>query len=280
MCGNIKIMTDFEPPSDRVYDPDLGEERDAFPDEVVNPEEEKAMQRLMRQGEEEFKKLYDEVAQSGQMSEDELNAILKAGKIKAERERQRYLEAIRSNPANIIADIFKKFDPQSDPRIQTTIVGLNQQVTSVTNNVNTAKSTDKIAGRDIQPTANYIPLAISELRSLIATYETNLDNPKVLQILNELGVLPTPEPISINQLFDIVRQANNKEESGKPYMSAENAIRGFPSKQPGLEGITVGVERNINLGSSSKEYIDIFGDTQTWARIIDKGNFTPYKPYE
>lgn len=281
-------MTDFEPPSDRVYDPYLGEERDAFPGEVVKPEEEKTMQRLMRQGEEEFKRLYAEVAQSGQLSQVELNGILKAGKIRAERERQKYLEAIRSNPANIIGNILRNLDPQADRSIFVSLNRLDSSIREVSEEVEEGRSTDKMGGRGLGSTVDYVGRVLDRRGfngAVIASYQSSqnilIDEDKVTKMLKELGAFPSPEITTASQLCKIIREAGNKAGSGKPVYDGRpdfNRIvqaKDIPANAPGLEGVTVRLSF-VNLSTPEVRNIYIQGTPQAWARIVDIGGYIPY----
>lgn len=89
------MVQEIPPSGDKVFDPNLGEERDAFPGEIVSPGEEKTLNRLMREANEVFRNQFDPVIKTGQLNEDEINAIQKAANIKAELKRRKYLALSR-----------------------------------------------------------------------------------------------------------------------------------------------------------------------------------------
>ena len=285
--------------TEQVYDPNLGGERDAFPGEVVPPEQQKTLQRLMQEGEGQFRKLYDEVAESGQLTPEELNGILKAGKIRAERERQKYLEGIRQNPANIIQGLLKECKPEENNIVMAMLGGLNNKVKNLEGAIASAKIPDQLKGADKSTLEYIIQLSNADPRIGILLnlqfYDryTAIDRENrpttdqnreqiVFETLKKLGLVPAESLRSFADLYSAVRDSGNTLNSGKPYAVSDTQDRlnvyrilNLSSNRPGLEGIEASFELNNIFQPRS---VAISSTPEALARIVDRGGYVPYNP--
>lgn len=280
-------MADLEPTGEKVYDPNLGKERDAFPGEIIPPEQEKTLNRVMRGGEEEFRKVYEAVAKTGRLTTEELNAVLKAGKINAEIKRQEYLKAIRENPANIISEIFRGFKPGQNLAANRALRELDGFVQDKTRILEIARATDKTAGRDIKPTQEYAEQVLRDFdsRRMTVYSRTNFNitegfNDSCRKLLIELDALPSEDIKSISQLVQSVLNSNNTSDSGKPYLQSGQKtdfiyINNLSAQRPGLEGVYI----NFTYDGFLQEVVslNILCGSTTLTRIVDRGQYVPYK---
>lgn len=288
--------------AEQVNDPNLlGGQRDAFPGEVVPPEQQTTLQRLMQEGENQFRALYDEVAESGQLTPEELNAILKAGKIKAERERQKYLEGIRQNPANIIQGFLKEFKPEENNIAMALLNGLNDKVETLERNITSIKTSNQLRGENKTTLAYMKELTqggsrLNELFRLdfyqdylSVNFATNdAGRPQtdknreqiVFEIIKKLGLVPADSLRSFDNLYRAVNNSGNTPESGKPYVEESGTtgniilkVKNLSSNRPGLEGITA----SIDINSRGLSSVIISSSPEALARIIDRGKYVPYQ---
>lgn len=281
-----KVAEQIEPTGQKVFDPFLGQERDAFPGEVVSPEEEKIMQRLMREGEERFGEIYSAVKDTGEMSEEEMNAVLKAGKVYAQVKRREYLEAIRQNPANILRNILDSLKGKVEYDTQyldMALDSLKENVQSLIKGVENNRAAARAAGRPITETVNYIPNPpYSTENSFVKIDRGNntgearsLFNQSVLDILRETDALPGENISSLIQLLGVIRGSGNRAGSGKPYIenyqgfgsSSNRKIDGLSATKPGLVGITFNVDYGDDFEYARNFYILVSEEAK--ARIVD-----------
>lgn len=277
----------------KAYDPILGKERDAFPGEIIPEEQQTTLNRLMAQGEAEFRALYDAVAATGQLSEPELNGILKAGKIRAEQKREEYLRAIRSNPANIIGTVIQSLPPLFPSQIKQASKTLNANVARVVELVNIAKNRNQVAGNIVFDTETYAAGTVASERSRVLTMlgtgqaAEQVKENQIIELLRKLDAFPTEEPQSIERLLSIIPVASNGIEFRTEYdvyyredvtsLNRERFTRlALPAKKPGLEGIQVLVNTQIlRPGEYTIIGSAILANPRAWARIVDIGGFSP-----
>lgn len=276
-------MSDENLSDQRVFDPDLGKERDAFPGEIVAPEEEKTLQRLMREGRNEFQTIFDAVKNTGQLNDDELTAVLKAGEAYGEIKRREYLEAIRTNPANLIANILMGLQPDKDPNLKKTLVDLNGKVAAKVAAIKDDMSASKLKGEELTKTRDS---AKKYLRSE-ADYELSRYLPvpgegadlKIETILDKLGAFPNDERVPLIRIRSILSGAGNDAKTGISYFSDApyvegNSVNNLKATSPLFEGVYVSLRYDRN-GNVSNLFID--GDEGFWARVVDTGQFVPYE---
>lgn len=270
------MAVNMEPTGERIYDPFSGEERDAFPGEVVDPKNETTMQRLMRQEEEKFLEMFRVVKETGEMSEDEMNAIRKAGRILAEQKRKEYLEQIKSNPAVILRSILVPLLPKFETNaINTGLRDLDGKIRKVKSAVTAAQSSDRVAGKELRPTSTYINIEINkENRSdrIIDTYygdgigtRTDISEPDAIKILQEMQALPSEDSLTINRIRGIIKAANNEAGSGKPRLEGVS-VYNLAALRPGLEGVFVNL---MCTNNGSIFGLNIRGDINAWVRILE-----------
>jgi len=298
------MAQEISPTEERVYDPLLGEERDAFPGEVVDPEKEKTLNSLMRKARETFANQFDPVIATGQLNEDEINAIQKAANIKAELERKEYLDAIHSNPANIIKGILKECNPEENNIVRAMLFGLNNKVKGLERNIASKKTSDQLSGKN-KNTLEYIEgllridsrlgdlLKLNFYQRYITVNEGQTDQERpptdrnsgqiVFETLKKLGLVPIESLRSFDELFVAVRDSGNTAESGKPYVQIDQntrnlIVKNISSSRPGLEGIRV----SFTLSSIffQMQSVAISGTPEALARIVDRGQYVPYQQPE
>jgi hypothetical protein len=286
------MAQEISPTEERVYDPLLGEGRDAFPGEVVDPEKEKTLNSLMRKARETFANQFDPVIATGQLTNEEINAIKKAANITAELKRKEYLDAIRSNPANILQGVLKEFNPKENPIVRNALISLDQNIAESTRRIGNLRSSDQIKGKK-RDTISYaaidairqIPGRGSTLTSFVSPdldqqRQRPLSQPEqnvVFSLVKNLGFPPLQNLESFNDLLNAVISANNQPNSGMPYLASfadTLSLKGFQSKRPGLEGI----QAVLTYDSVSRlQAVEITGTPKVFARIVDKGQYTPYR---
>lgn len=281
----------------RIYDPRLGKERDAFPEEVLPEDQQSTLQRLMA---EEMKKYEDMVqaAVGAKIATPENDRIvLGYGLAAAEKKREEYRRAIKTNPANLIAEVFKKLNPGNNGAASFALQVLNARVDENIRRVEAARNEDTVAGRSLRSAAVVVDLFYNRggvnsynipLRSILATYEPrdtlgNLDEQSVQTLLTELAAYPTPKPVNIIQLFQALPAYNGNINESRPKTPYTEQVRGssllvlrnLKANKPGLEGIGVNVVIAQNAAIKS---VDITGDVKAIARVVDIGGYAPYSP--
>lgn len=281
-------MADLEPTGQRVFDPILGTERDAFPSEVVPLEQEKTLNRLMREGEERFLQIYNAV--SGQLSEAESIAVLKAGRLFAEQKRQEYLEGIKSNPGNIIVNLLRPVaNEATDQPVRRGLLFLNKTVVDLSNLITRLRSTDEVAGKPTKSISDYLRGTAADQK--VFFYESTVPNQSVridietdifYEVISRLGALPSPNIQSYGELRNVVQGSRNEKESGKPFYFNDalsgTGISNLPCNIPGLEGFTVATAvRFINSGGDVRFQLAIFGDYDQQAALLENGQYTPFQ---
>lgn len=289
-------------PPQAIIDPLLGKPRDAFPGEIVPLEEQKTLQRLMAKEIIEFKKFLDPAVQTGQLTPDEINAILKAGNIRAELKRAEYLKAIRTNPANIIIDICRKYG------LEELSVKFNADIDLLRKDVEDIKAVAITKGTLPPATDTAVEFALDNRRrsrardlsafkiadgnrvrfgggegSVVDTQQSLVvnagdinptDSPTIIALLRDLGIPLLNNVQSIDDLFRIIKGANNQDAS-KAYIRQIFDIAVIPnlrSEKPGLEGVRVALAGRFRLNNMLEEDSIRFGiifSPQVCARILD-----------
>jgi len=283
------MVQEIPPSGDKVFDPNLGEERDAFPGEIVSPGEEKTLNRLMREANEVFRNQFDPVIKTGQLNEDEINAIQKAANIKAELKRREYLDAIRSNPANILQSALKEFNPKQNKIISNSLISLDGNVKIAIDAIEFIKASYEIKG-EAKDTLSYVKEAIGNrsVRGNLASFAkpktlgreetggiSRKDQNIIFPVIKSLGLIPSEEIKSFDDLLTAVRSAKNQPSSGMPYIVPDEVgpIVKVRSKKPGLEGIEALLQYD---NSPDLLGVQIIGASEVFTRIVDKGQYVPY----
>lgn len=267
----------------RIFDPRLGEDRDAFPGEVVDPEKQSTLQRLMAEEEERFTADLAEVKATGKFSPDDENAVRRFAKLRAEVQRAKYLEALNSNPANLLQNALKELAKSGDTIPVRSLITLDENINKLQNGIVVEKASDKMSGES-QDTEAKVKKYLGRPGTIDTLIYFDLGgNISVLQrtsfeLIKKLGFLPLESLSSFSDLYSAVRTTNNNDRSGKPYLFENNpfAIRNLSSNIPGLEGI------NANINFTNGQFLAvnsfrIFGTPQALARIVDKGQYVPYQ---
>lgn len=263
--------------TDQLFDPYLGKERDAFPGEVVSPAEESTLQRLMREGKEEFGRIYESVRQTGKLTEDELNALLKAGEVNAEIKRQEYLEAIRSNPASILQRVLIEANALGTVNGRFCLQNIDESVKRVIRSVDSSISASSVANAPQSTTEEYIERALGKgnisARFTALIVKEPDDYSIAVSAIDRLKLIPG----EVTDLFDLratVSNANNAPASNLPYYNANiNTVFGLRPKLPGLEGVTV----SIKYQGQSVDRVFFEANAEALAKVYDLGQYTPYQ---
>lgn len=267
---------------EQVYDPALGKKRDVFPGEIVPPEQEATLQRLMREEKEAFSKRYEPIAD--QLTPIQRDAIAQAELALAELKRKEYLKAVRQNPAVIIQDVLKQFDPAYEV-ITNSFLTLDQSVANLQNDTRRLKDNDTIKGVK-QDTLTYVQSLLkgdSDKNQLLQIYsqyikgDRNENQKLVFDLLTKLGMIPQLESFnSIESLAQGIIGSGNSASSGKPYATGNRgleSIQGLSSNNPGLEGI----EATIKYRGLVIDYVSIKATPEALTRIVDRGQYIPYQ---
>lgn len=271
---------------EQVYDPGLGKERDAFPGEIVPPEQEKTMQRLMRVEAENFRARYDPIVK--QLTPQQQDAIAAAEQLLRERKRAEYLEAVKQNPAIIIQSILKQFDP-ANKSIKNALETLEREIRSLQSSAESQRKSDEIKGTE-PDILKYVDAYIRtkgdscNLAVLVLGPSPNQnDVTAAFEALRRLGLIPTPSINSFQELRSAVEYANNPLESGKLLLVRKRSlatdyytIKNLFSTRPGLEGIEAEIKYR-DLFNNVPESISIKGTQKTYASILDRGNYVPFQ---
>lgn len=264
-------------PAERVYDPDLGRERNALPGEIVKPEEEKTLQRLMREGREYFQEVYERVKKDNettkQFSEDELELALKLGEAFARVKRREYLEAIRANPVNEIRKILLSVQTEVTASFfAQKLKELEKSIQEIVNEVQGRRVADKRVGRPIRSTLDYVQDGLRKndrvferILDINTSYSTQLVKESVNTLVEKFGVVPV---VNFTLLKELASSLDNTNDDQRPTGSCDSnsySIDRLPLGQPGLEGVLINLEggRFYVFGLSLKV------NAQGMARIVD-----------
>ena len=289
--------------AEQVFDPNLGEPRDAFPGEVVAPEQEKTLQRLMREAAEGFRTRYAPIVD--ELTPQQQEAIAAAELRLSELKRLEYLEAIRQNPAIIIQGVLKECNPAENNIAMAMLFGLNEKVERLERNITSIKTSNQLSEAN-KTTLAYMKeftqgrSQLNELSRLdfyqdyitVDSGRGNGERPQtdknrdqiVFEIIKKLGLVPSDSLRSFDNLYDAVSNSGNTPESGKPYAQKSGVpgnlnlkVANLTSNRPGLEGITA----SFNINNRGLASVIISSSPEALARIIDRGQYVPYqKPTE
>lgn len=264
--------------TEQVFDPSLGEPRDAFPGEVVPPEQEKTLQRLMRKEKERFTNDLGEVKRTGKLSASDEEAVLRFADLRAEVQRAKYLEASNSNPANILQNALKELFRGKDDIVKESLISLDENIARLQKNIFIERSSDKMSDKSLNTERNvrsYLSKA-EGANTLIRGEIANVDETGIaFELIKKLGLIPLESLSSFSDLYQAVKAANNPQASGKPSL-VDYAIRNLPSNSPGLEGITASIYFTGDTVPNFRGFT-ISVTPQALARIVDKGQYVPYQ---
>lgn len=259
-------------PAERVYDPDLGRERNALPGEIVKPEEEKTLNRLMREGRQYFQKIYDKVQEANkttkQFSAEELDIAIRLGEAFAQVQRNEYLDAIRANPINILREAIQAIK-LGDIGVSA-LQRLNKNVDEIISGVQARQVSDKQRSQAVRPTVEYV-------RDIFKREDTNFTplcqieipygqvNKALNTLLERLDIIPRADFPALSELARTLgTNYDIQQPSGTAFRDAYQIDR-FPLNRPGLEGILV----NFSGGQYGIDTIGFGANEQATARIVD-----------
>lgn len=261
-------MAEELPTGQRIYDPNLEKERDAFPGEIVSPDQQKTMQRLMARDKAKFDELVLSVSDA--LSTDEINALRKAGQIAAERARERYLEQIKTDP---VTNIKKALEDAaiSEPEkqiVETLSKQIMDSVERFKSAFNQQKAIDKAGGsQELSPDVySENLLKTNPDRGILVSRSFDRRFRKFAEkIINNLGAFPSTEVTNLDQLITTFKAVGDK--NGVTYVKGTytERITGLPALNPGLEGITINIFSDINGRETT---IEIRANQDAWARIM------------
>lgn len=267
-----------EASEETIYDPILGRQRDAFPGEIVRPEEEKALQRLMREGREQFRNIYDAVKGTEQLNTDELNTILKAGDVYAEIKRREYLEAIRTNPANLIKDIFVGLGPDEDLNVRAALTDLNIKIETKSAAIVDAKSVADLNGDEI----DYVAAGLNTAGRVLLTYKVGPEDrqqKKVGKVLQLIDAYPGGESVDLGRLLEIIKRTKATRQFGtdftpRPY-ATDFELSDLPARNPLLTGVYANlVYYKDSTGKVGR--LDLNANKNFWSSVVATGQYIPY----
>ncbi len=272
--------------AEQVFDPNLGEPRDAFPGEVVAPEQEKTLQRLMREERERFTSDLAEVQATGKLSPSDEDAVRRFADLRAEIKRKEYLDALNSNPASLLQDTLKEFKPEENFIIKQALLTLDKNVVRIQNGVVVEKASDKMRAvkqNTLQNVNDYLKkfprdgniLTDLDLSSYASEQRRVIDG-VTFELIKKLGLLPIESLTSFTDLKNAVQSTSvTTEASGSPYYNGY-AIGNLSSNKPGLEGIKANIiPREYDF--KNIRAVQILGSPEALARIVDKGQYVPYQ---
>ncbi len=237
--------------------------------------------------------LHDVVAPTGKLDQIQLSAIRLAGRIAAETKKEGYLEALRSNPANIIGEALRAQDPDKNGNISDALSALDRNVYYATHYINCGKNMDRAAASLVNDSSFYAEEYIKHVTfdfgnihlTRVDQFSDELSSEqrswKFFTILQDMGGVPSPDIKDFQALKHVVKFRHNLGASyyGLDRSSEESGwyttIHGLTSNRPGLRGVGFSVRLNPD---DTPVALTIRGMPETVARMADKGHYIPYKP--
>lgn len=256
---------------ERVYDPVIGDYRLPLPGEIISPQEESTLQRLMREAEEQYNSIAEAVAD--RFTPEELDIVRRVGLAWAQVRRREYLEALRSNPLNKLLKIFKE-DFGNDYYRNTFVPYIREDVNRVENFVDATKKADAQMGEQPKDTRT----VLKELRDRTLLSRVGVRYENLLRALRSLGIIASPTPQAFAELVEKIKSLNTDESSGKPYTTIERGsyvLRNLSSPLPELNGISLAVPFTIySLGASDfrPSLLALDANIDAWTRILEAPN--------
>lgn len=278
-------MAEDMPNGQKVFDPDLGKERDAFVGEIVPPEQQTTLQRLMAEEEKKYADLADYVA--NQLDPEQQRTLRLAGKIAAEKKRGEYLAAIKTNPAVIIQGILEEFKPKLLKAIPVMLTELATNVGNLKQSLKDFAVTTRLMGGQLdKPLVDYLKRQVILVQIIVPGIPSrDLD-----QLLEKLGMYPDQDITTFTKLVNIIYRTvplsnstrafnSDKIYSAKTSLQVSDGqvfeIGNLNSNTPGLEGIslTLGVT-NPGFTNPNLYSLYIFARREAQARIVELGKTT------
>ena len=283
-------MADFEPDGRQVFDDQIGGMRDAFPGEIVKPDEEKTLNRLMREADEVFRAIFNPI--QGQLDPNQREAIEAAVRLLREKERREYLKVIRTNPRDILVGSIQELIDAA-PRGANALIGsyidvlnsIRRNILDVMTSVNRLRTIDQVKGEPIKTDGEYIQVFIGRQPSSFVTIATfsppggfneQFVSTQALAILGKLEIKSLPRAQNLIQLISLIGAAGNKKDSNRPTASVFGqgdqrscVLSGLSSSKVGLEGVNTTLSFGFGNGSYRLTELRILGGENVWSKIIE-----------
>ncbi len=277
----------IEPNGDKIFDPYLGRERDAFPGEVKPEGEQTSFDKALATAARPYFDLYNLAAQRGGLSPEELTGVLKAAEI-AKNDKSKELEAaFKENPATILQNLFINAAQQTTDEgmrnnFNFLLGSIDSKIFNDQRTIQELRREDLAAGRPELSIGDYAETVVIQggslngnlLASLNTGTQGSLAN-ESLAVLKALKIVPDSTQDLTEFTSPIIRSGNTVD-SGRPYCQRLNGgavISGLKPQVPGLEGVFVKLEYMNRTNKS----IEIRATPDTFVKIAEtQAGFVPY----
>ena len=199
------------------------------------------------------------------------------------------MEALNSNPANILQNVLKESDPVNNSIVRVGLVSLDENVARLQENVDSEKASGK-SRPPKQNTEDNIREYLQKNRDggllirigfnwLDKSGRAKKDFGITFKLLKKLGLLSEERlAFYIADIYTRFNEEGNRYSANGDRLPYDPSypIRGLSSSRPGLDGLKADIIRSSEI-PTIPNLVVISGSPEALARIVDKGQYVPYQ---